>query len=135
MGCEPNALTDASATIENATMKALKSTNVNTVYDADNKVGIKRDYAMAYDLFLKAAKSGCSCAYNNLGLYHELGLLDSYNADDSNNNSNSNNSKTNTLKMSKKRVNKYPATAADIAAQNTQEALYYYSLGEAKYCV
>ena len=33
------------------------------------------DYEVAYGLFLAAANGGCSCAYNNIGLYHELGLL------------------------------------------------------------
>lgn len=63
------------------------------------------DYEVAYGLFMAAANAGCSCAYNNIGLYHELGLLQGRHSQ-----SNKNNDRQH-------------------LSDGIRAALYYYSLG------
>ena len=36
---------------------------------------VSRDYDTPFQLFMAAANAGCSCAYNNIGLYFELNLV------------------------------------------------------------
>ena len=67
---------------------------------------VARDYDTPYQLFMAAANAGCSCAYNNLGLYHELGLV-----------------------TSKPSSHSQHPTAASAKGAGAREAVYYYSIG------
>lgn len=72
----------------------------------NNVYTIHQDYNMAFALFANAANAGCSCAYNNIGLYYEKQLIAS-------------------SKENHKEINHYGMTIRN----HLLDALYYYSMG------